>query len=118
MIVGVQGSRNFNDYSVFLRAIGTTLSMLDKAGDKELVIMSAGPSMVNSFALEFVNVSERSLKARGIRAKVVRVPAAWFKSNMHDINYFMYFSLPKESVSDLVKDAEDKDIDVGIYRYA
>jgi hypothetical protein len=30
----------------------------------------------------------------------------------------MYFSLPKENVSDLVKDAEDKDIDVGIYRYA
>ncbi len=118
MIVGIQGSRNFNDYSVFLRAIGTTLSMLDKSGEKELTIMSAGPSKVNSFALEFVNVSERSLKARGIRAKVVKVPAAWFKTNMHDVDYFMYFSLPKESISDLVKEAEDKDIDVGIYRYA
>ena len=118
MIVGVQGSRNFNDYSVFLRAIGTTLSMLDQSGDKELTIMSAGPSKVNSFALEFVNVSERSLKARGIRAKVVRVPAAWFKTNMHDVQYFMYFSLPKESVSDLVREADDKDIEVGIYRYA
>ena len=118
MIVGVQGSRNFNDYSVFLRAIGTTLSMLDQSGDKELTIMSAGPSKVNSFALEFVNVSERSLKARGIRAKVVRVPAAWFKTNMHDVQYFMYFSHPKESVSDLVREADDKDIEVGIYRYA
>lgn len=118
MIVGIQGSRNFNDYSVFLRAMGTTLSMLDKSDSSELVIMSAGPSKVNSFALEFTNVSERSLKARGIKTKVVRVPPSWFKTNMHVIEYFMYFSLPKETTSDLVREAEDKDIDVGIYRYA
>jgi hypothetical protein len=118
MIVGVQGSRNFNDYSVFLRAMGTTLSMLDKTDGKELTIMSAGPSKLNSFALEFANVSERSLKARGIKIKIVRVPPSWFKTNMHVINYFMYFSLPKETASDLIREAEDKDIDVGIYRYA
>ena len=80
--------------------------------------MSAGPTNVNSFAMEFSNISERSLKARGIKIKVVKVPPSWFKSNMHVVNYFMYFSLPKETPSDLVREAEDKDIDVGIYRYA
>jgi hypothetical protein len=37
---------------------------------------------------------------------------------MYVINYFMYFSLPKETPSDLVREAEDKDIEVGIYRYS
>lgn len=118
MIVGVQASRNFNNYAVFLRAIGTSLSMLESSDDKTMTIMSAGPAKLNSFALEFANVSERSLKARGIKIKVVKIPPSWFKTNMHDVDYFMYFSLPKETVSDLVREAEDKDIDVGIYRYA
>jgi hypothetical protein len=117
MLVGMQGSRNFSDYAVFLRAMGTALASL-KEGDTEFTIMSAGPSKVNSFAMEFSNVSERSLKARGIKIKVVKVPPSWFKSNMHEISYFMYFSLPKETPSDLVREAEDKDIDVGVYRYA
>jgi len=117
MIVGMQGSRNFNDYAVFLRAMGTSLASMEK-GDTEFTIMSAGPSKVNSFAMEFSNISERSLKSQGIKIKVVKVPPSWFKSNMHVVNYFMYFSLPKETPSELVREAEDKDIDVGIYRYA
>lgn len=117
MIVGVQGSRNFTDYNIFLRAIGTALSMLPEDAD-EFTIMSAGPARVNEMAMEFSNVSERSLKARGIRIKLVKVPSKWFKSNMHVIDYFMYFGLPKEPVSDLVREAEDKEIEVGVYRYA
>ena len=117
MIIGIQGSKNFNDYSVFLRAMGTALSSMDKE-DKEFTLISAGPSRVNSMGMEFCNVSERTLKAQGIKAKVVKVPVAWFKSNMHNVDYFMYFSLPKEPTSFLVKDAEDLDIEVGIYRYA
>lgn len=116
MIVGIQGSRNFNDYSVFLRAMGTALYDLD--GDTEFTIMSAGPVRINEMAMEFSNVSERSLKARGIKIKVVKVPPTWFKTNMHVVDFFAYFSLPKESVSDLVRDAEDKDVEVAVYRYA
>lgn len=117
MIVGVQGSRNFNDYAIFLRAIGTSLSMLPEGAD-EFTIMSAGPLRVNEMAMEFSNISERSLKARGIKIKVVKVPPKWFKTNMHVVDYFMYFSLPKEPASDLVREAEDKDVEVGVYRYA
>lgn len=117
MIVGIQGSRNFNDYTIFLRAMGTALSMLPEDAT-EFTIMSAGPLRVNEMAMEFSNISERSLKARGIKIKVVKVPPKWFKSNMHVIDYFMYFGLPKEPTSDLVREAEDKDIEVGVYRYA
>lgn len=116
MIVGMQGSRNFNDYNVFLRAMGTALYDLD--GDTEFTILSAGPHRVNEMAMEFVNVSERSLKARGIKAKVVKMPPIALKERIHDLDYFVYFSLPKEPTSDLVKEAEDKDIEVAIYRFA
>jgi hypothetical protein len=116
MIIGIQGSRNFNEYAIFLRAMGTAL--YDLGEDKEIVILSAGPHRVNDMAMEFVNISERSLKARGIKAKIVKMPAKALKERMHDVDYFIYFSLPKEPVSDLVRHAEDIDIEVGIYRFA
>lgn len=116
MIVVIQGSKSFDDYSVFLRAMGTALSSMPE-GDKEFSVFSAGPHNINTFGLEFVNVSERSLKARGIRAKLIKVPPSWAKDNIHDIDYLAYFSKPKEPVSSLVTLAEAKDIQVGVYRY-
>lgn len=113
MIVGIQGSRNFNDYTVFLRAMGTALHDLD--GDEEFTIISAGPYRLNEMALEFINVS--NWKSRGIKAKVVKMPPAALKERIADLDYFVYFSLPKESESDLVREAQDKDVEVGIYRY-
>jgi len=116
MNIGIQGSRNFNDYGIFLRAMGTALSSMPE-GDKEFTIYSAGPSSINSFGQEFSNVSERSLKARGIKIKLVKVPPSWIKSNIHAIDYFAYFCKPKEPMSDLVDVAEAKDVSVGVYRY-
>ena len=116
MLIGFQGSKNFIDYTIFLRAMGTALSAFPE-GDTEFTIMSAGPVNINDMAQEFSNISERSLKARGIKIKLVRVPPKWIDTNMHDIDYFIYFSLPKETPSDLVRKAENKDIDVAIYRY-
>ena len=116
MIVGVQASRNFDDYQIFLRAMGTALSMMGE-GDTRFTIYSTGPAQLNSMAYEFVNVSERSLKARGIRAVVNKVPPYFIKNNIADIDYFAYFSKPKEPVSDLVEYAESKDAEVGVYRY-
>lgn len=116
MIVAVQGSRSFDEYTIFLRAMGTALSMMEK-DDDVFIIYAAGPVKINSMATEFVNVSERSLKARGIRARVKRVPASWLKDNMEDLNYFAYFSKPKEAVSELVDYAETINAEVGVYRY-
>lgn len=114
MIIGIQGSKNFDDYSVFLRAMGSAL--YDMGEDREFTIMSAGPHKVNEMAHEFVNVSD--WKSRGIRAKVVKMPPIALKERITSLDYFVYFSRPKEGVSDLVKEAEDKDIEVGIYRFA
>lgn len=116
MIVGIQGSRDFDDYNVFLRAMGVALSSLPE-GDIDILISSAGPLNINNMAMEFVNISERSLKARGIKIKLIKVPPSWIKENIHNIEYFAYFSKPKEPLSDLVDLAEAKDVTVGVYRY-
>lgn len=116
MIIGIQGTRSFNDYSIFLRAMGTALaSMSDE--DNELYIYSAGPSIVNSFAMEFTNITERSLKSRGKKIKLIKVPPSWLAENMHTIDYLAMFSKPKEPLSKLVEKAESHNVDVGVYRY-
>jgi hypothetical protein len=116
MKVGIQGTSAFEDYSVFLRAMRVALSEI-KDGDEEFLIYTAGPAKVNSFAMEFINITERSLKAQGIRTKVFKLPPKALKENIHTMDYFAFFSQPKESTSDLVREAEDKEIDVGIFRY-
>lgn len=116
MRMAVQGTRSFNDYNIFLRAMGTALSMMDSE-DKEIILYSAGPNHINEMSMEFSNISERSLKARGIRIRMLKVPIRWLKSNLHELDYLMFFSKPKEPVTDLVAAAEAKDIEVGIYRY-
>lgn len=116
MIVAIQGTKNFSDYAVFLRGIGNALRDMPKE-DKEFTIMSAGPVNINQFALEFSNIIERSLKGRGIKIKLVKVPPSWIRDNINSVNYFLFFSKPKEDYSDLVDLAEAKDIEVGVYRY-
>lgn len=116
MKIGVSGSRNFSDYAIFLRAMGTALASIPE-DDASITIFTAGPYKVNDMAMEFANVSERSLKARGISVRIVKISPKWLKHNMGDMDHFIYLSLPKEPLSDLVREAEDKDIFVGVYRY-
>lgn len=116
MKVGINGTRSFNDYNVFLRAMRVALSDI-KDGDKEFFLYSAGPANVNSFAMEFINITERSMKAQGITTRVIKLPAGELKKNIHTLDYFAFFSEPKEPTNDLVREAEDKEIEVGIFRY-
>lgn len=116
MIVVVQGTNEFSDYNVFLRAMGVAMSGM-KNGDTELYIYSAGPAKVNSMVLEFCNLSERGMKSRGMKIKNYKVPPSWVSENMEYINYFVFLSKPKQSVSKLVAEAELKNIEVGIFKY-
>jgi hypothetical protein len=116
MIVAIQGTRNFNDYSIFLRAMGTAFNNLPE-DDTQIIVFTAGPAQINSFAMEFVNISERSLKARGIKIKLVKIPPSWIADNIHDVDYLAYFSKPKESIPAIVDLAEAKDVEVGVYRF-
>jgi hypothetical protein len=116
MNIVVQGSKDFDDYQVFLRAIGVAMSSIG-IDDKELHIYSAGPARINSMVSEFCNLSERGMKARGMKIKHYKVPPSWVIENIDYINYFAFLSKPKEAVSKLVSVAESKQIEVGIFRY-
>jgi hypothetical protein len=116
MKIGIQGTNSFEDYSVFLRAMGNALADM-KTEDKEFLVFSAGPFRINEIAQEFINVSENNFKLRGIKTKLIKVPPSWIKNNISEISHFYFFSKPKESVSDLVDFADSKNIEVGVYRY-
>ena len=116
MIVAVQGTKEFNDYSVFLRAMSVALSGMKKE-DKEFIIYSAGPLKINNFVSEFCNLSERGMKARGKKIKFYNAAPAWLNENINQINYLVFLSRPKEPKSKLVSIAEANNIDVGLFRY-
>ena len=117
MILGIQASRSFDDYAVFLRAMRTVLSTMED-GDQWLYVYSAGPAELNSMAIGFANITEKSLKAQGIKMQVRKVPAKWFKEYMHEIDMFAYFCKPKEPASDLVDLADDRGTSAYVYRFA
>lgn len=116
MNVVVQGTNDFNDYNVFVRAMGVALSGM-KNNDKEFNVYSVGPTKVNSMVSEFCNLSERGMRARGMRIKYYKVPIQWIQENIESINYFAFLSKAKQPISKLVAEAELKNIEVGIFRY-
>ena len=116
MKVAVQGTTEFNDYSVFLRAMSVALSGMTES-DSEFLIYSAGPANINSYVSEFSNISEKGMKSRGRKIKFYKVPPSWIEENMEYINYFAYLAKPKQSASKLVAAAELKNIEVGIFQY-
>lgn len=116
MNIVVQGSKEFEDYQVFLRAMGVAISGINSE-DKEIHIYSIGPAKINSMVSEFCNLSERGMRARGMKIKYYKVPHSWAVENMEYINYFAFLSKPKDPVSKLVSVAESKQIETGIFRY-
>jgi hypothetical protein len=116
MIVGIQGTSGFDDYQVFLRAMAVTMSSL-KDEDPFFYLYSAGPANINAMAMEFANLSERGLKARGKKIKYKPVPPWWITENISDINYFAFLSKEREQVSKLVDEAKNHNVEYGIFRY-
>ena len=116
MIVAVQGTNDFNDYNVFIRAMGVALSSMHE-DDKEFIIYSVGPTKINSFVSEFCNLSERGMKARGRKIKFYKVAGAWLEENIQDINYFAFLCKPQQQNSKLLATAQLNNIEVGIFRY-
>jgi hypothetical protein len=116
MIVGVQGTNSFEDYRVFLRAIGVALSNLTDQ-DQHFYIYSAGPANINAMVSEFVNLSERSMKSRGKKIKMYKVAPSWISENFEEFNYFAFLSKPNEQKTKLVHEAQEKNIETGIFNY-
>ena len=120
MIVGIQGSEAFKDYSIFLSGMYRMLIRLksEEQGkeNKELIFFSAGPKPIKDMAKEYLNVSE--FKSRGIKTKLVNVPESWFRSHLNEIDLFYYFCNKKEDLSPLGHYLHSKGIEVQAFRYS
>jgi hypothetical protein len=92
------------------------MSMLEE-DDKEILVYSVGPKNVNGFVTEFCNITERSLKARGIKIRYQKVPITWAEENLTKLNYFIFLSKPGEYNSKLAAEAELSGVEVGLFRY-
>lgn len=116
MMVVVQGTKDFKDYNVFLRAMGVALSNI-KNEDHYFYIYSLGSKNINNFVFEFANLSERNLKARGKKIKHFTVPFEWVEENKNSIDYFAYFYNPGEYVSKITENMTQSGIEVGLFQY-
>lgn len=116
MKVLVQGNKKFNSYEQVLRAMGTALHSANQNGDKEFLVFSAGPGNITDRIKEFLNISEDTLRFHGVKHKIVRVPPKWVYDNFMDVDYMIYFAMPKEPHPEVIKFCDRKDIDNFVYR--
>ena len=115
MNVGVQGTKNFTDYNVFMRSMGVALSSIKD--DNEYNVYTVGPAQINSFTSEFCNMSEEGLKRRGIKIKFFKVPSTYIEKNAQSFDYFIFLSTPNEQPSSLTTYMDLMGIETGIFRY-
>jgi hypothetical protein len=115
MNVAIQGTKNFINYNVFMRAMGVALSSIND--DNEFNVYCAGPTQVNSFTSEFCNMSEQGLKQRGIKIKFFKVPSSYIRDNASAFDYFAFLSSPKEMPSSLVGYMDLMGVETGVFRY-
>ena len=116
MVIVVEGTKSFSDYDIFMRAMGVALS--SKTDDPDIQVWSAGPHTINSYTAAFCNSSENFLKQKGYKITFSKAPSFWISDNLSYVNYFAFFSLPKEPVSKLVQKAQlVEGCEVGIFRY-
>ena len=114
MNIIVQGTKEFSDYNIFMRAMGVALSEIK---DEEFNVYSVGPAQINSFTAEFCNMSENGLRQRGIKTKFYRVPQSFVEEHMDTVDYVVFLSTPNQKPSKLVSSAELSGIEVGLFRY-
>jgi len=116
MIIVVEGTKSFSDYDIFMRAMGVALSNTNI--DSDIQVWSLGPHNINGYTAAFCNSSENFLKNKGFKISFYKVNASWVAENLKDVNYYAFFSLPKENISRMCQTAQDVETcEVGIFRY-
>ena len=114
MIIAVQGTKRFQDYDTFMRAMGVALSQPNN--ESIIEVWSAGPHKINSFTAAFCNSAENYLKQKGFKVVFKKLPENYIEENIDYVSYLAFFSKKNENQSKLVSIGELADIEVGIYR--
>lgn len=117
MKVLLQGTKDFDDYQVLMRAMGVALSSMSPQ-DKEFQIYSVGPHKTNDLAVSFANLTENNLKSRGIKIKFFKLPVRLAEDRIDRFDYMAYLAHPdNRRLSALTNKAEEHGIELGIFRY-
>lgn len=119
MKILIYGNEKFSDYNTFMRAVVVAID--GKIDDDRLEIYSAGPHKINSYTAEFINRSENYLKQKGIKSRFFRVIKRDIVENFDNYSFdsVIYLSTRDDKTylfDTIIKDAENKNIDVNIYR--
>lgn len=116
MIIVTEGSKSFDDYDIFMRAMGVALS--SNIIDNKIQVWSLGPHKINSFTAAFCNSSERFLKSKGYKISFYKVNAKWVAENINSVSYYAFFAQPKDDISKMCKLAQEiEGCEVGIFKY-
>lgn len=108
MKISIQGNKRFSDYGTFRKAMATVLYQLKLKEQKEIVVFSAGPQSITNMAKEFFNISEDSLRAYGVKHKIILVPPKWIRENLSELDELVYFASPREAVPQILEVADKK----------
>tara|TARA_B110000259_G_scaffold180550_1_gene221432 strand:- start:3115 stop:3480 length:366 start_codon:yes stop_codon:yes gene_type:complete len=108
MKIVIQGTRNFKDYEIFLTGMRYVIERREPT-DTQLTFYAAGPANINAMLLGFINITENTMKSNGVRAKIVRLPHSEIQKKLPEVDKFLFFCLPKEPGTNLVKYFQDKD---------
>lgn len=115
MIVAVEGTKNFDDYELFMRGMSVALSQ--PSSGKDIEVWSAGPHKINSFTAAFCNSSENYLRNKGYKISFKKLPQKYISDNISSVGFLAYFSKKNEPTSMLVAAAELSDVETAIFRY-
>jgi hypothetical protein len=115
MIIAVEGTKSFADYEIFMRAMSVALSNIK---DNEIQVWSLGPHAINNYTAAFCNSSENFLKQKGFKISFHKVYAGWVAENINHVDYYGYFSSPKDPLSKMTTLAQSVETcEVGVFRY-
>lgn len=117
MVIVVEGSKAFNDYEIFTRAMGVALSNKKDIGN-EIQVWSLGPHKINSFTASFCNITENFLKSKGFKVSFSKINNDWVRKNIDFVDYYAFFSLPKEPLSKFAVYMEQQEgLEARAFRY-
>ena len=116
MIIVVEGTKAFSDYELVSRGMSVALSTEIK--DDQIQVWSLGPHKINSFTASFCNITENYLKSKGFKVSFSKINTEYVRHNIDFVNYYAYFSLPKEPLSKFaVYMQQQETVETGIFRY-
>jgi hypothetical protein len=121
MNIVINGTEKFQDYHTFMRAVIVAIDESLKPDDNKINLYSVGGYKTNQFTAEFINRSEGYLKQKGIKPRYYIVPKKDVveKFDNYDVDMLLYLSGKKENLEildSLVTAAQNRDIDVRIYK--